>query len=84
MSQCSVGMAWNETECWLKRNEERLGVCLCLFERRGEISNFRVLLRFENRKLILLHLVKFCLKEILPKAVLFQGHCDFSFHVNRL
>ena len=61
MSQCSVGMGWNETECWLKRNEERLGVCLCLFERRGEISNFRVLLKCEDRKLILLHLVKFCL-----------------------
>ena len=83
MSQCSVGMGLNETECWLKRNEERLGVCLCLFERRGEISDFGVLLKCEDRKLILLHLVKFCLKEISPKAVLLQRHCDFSFHLNR-
>ena len=82
MSQCSVGMGWSETECWLKRNEERLGVCLCLFERRGEISNFGVLLKCEDRKLILLHLVKFSLKEISPKAVLLQGYCDFFFHLN--
>ena len=64
MSQCSVGMGLNETECWLKRNEERLGVCLCLFERRGEISNFRMFLKCEDRKLILLHSLKFCLKDI--------------------
>ena len=23
MSQCSVGMGWNEMECWLKRNEQK-------------------------------------------------------------
>ena len=36
----------------------------------------------EDRKLILLHLVKFSLKEVSAKAVLLQEYYELSFHLN--
>ena len=38
MYQCSVGMGWNETECWFKRNEQReaKGVSVFILKARSQ------------------------------------------------
>ena len=41
-----------------------------------------MLLKCEDRKLILLHIVKFSLKEVSAKAVLLREYYELSFHLN--
>ena len=41
-----------------------------------------MLLKCKDRKLILLHLEKFGLKEVSAKAVLLQEYYELSFHLN--
>ena len=41
-----------------------------------------MLLKCEDRKLILLHFVKFSLKEVSAKAVLLREYYELSFHLN--